>query len=238
MKQSTLFITIALLISFDLQAQYRKSIIVKAGEDIAQAFSPNGFFRFAEFDKGILFSRKQSGNSRQLFNYNILSGKVQFINPKGDTLEMTNPGVFDSLMIGKTVFYYVEDLGFLEQLGAAGPVNLVKKTTIKIKPETVGAYGSTTSTSSIDKIDTYVVGGRVYNYRVNEDMNLKEMIDWYWITPGRIPQKATRKNLLQLLPRTKQPVAEALIKEQKTNFDKEADLIRLIQTIQGSTLSI
>jgi hypothetical protein len=214
-----------------MNAQYRKSIPVKAGEDLAQAYSPHGFYRFAQFEAGALYSRSKSGNSRQSFNYNILSDKIQFINPQGDTLDMTNPSLFDSVLIGNTIFLYKEHEGFLEQLAAAGSVKLIKKTTLKIKPESIGAYGSATSTSSIDKIDTYVVGNRVFHYKVSEDMVLKQMIDWYWIGADGNLRKATRKNLIPLLSPAKAAWAGEFIKQQKIDFDKEADLVRLVQAI-------
>lgn len=229
MKYPVLLI-ISILLYTSSQAQYRKSTEVKAGQDIAQAFSPNGFYRFPQFTTGALFSRMRSGNSSQLFNYNLLYDKIQFIN-HGDTLEMSNPTLFDSILIDKQVFFYRQEYGFLEQVAASGSINLVKKTSIKIKPMSVGAYDGATTTSAINKVNTYTTGFNVYNFTVNEDVAIKESVDWYWMNTNGDIKKATKNNLFLFLPESKQKKAQAFMKENKISFAKEEDLARLIRSI-------
>jgi hypothetical protein len=230
MKYRGLFIIPCLFFILPAQGQYRKSIAVNAGEDMAQAFSPNGFYRFPQFSQGALFSRKRSGNSAQLFNYNLLDDKILFINREGDTLVMANPTLFDSVRIDNRTFYYREDAGFLEVV-ASSPVMLVKKTIIKIKPQSVGAYDGNTTTSAINKINTYMVGTNRYNYTVNENVVLKETVDWFWIDGNGNLVKASRKNFLSLLTPGKKTAAEAVIRQKKTDFDKESDLVEMLSAL-------
>lgn len=209
-------------------SQYRKSITVKAGEDIAQSFSPNGFYRFAQFSNAGLYNKKRSGPSDMLFNYNILTDHMQFINNTKDTMDMMNPTLFDSVIIENTVFYYRQEEGFLELIATAWPVRLVKKTSIKMKTETVGAYGTSNATSSVDRMKTLMVGNNVYNYKSNENMVIKTMVDWYWIGDNGNLLKATKKNLLPLLSPEKASAADNFIKQNKISFDKESDLVKLL----------
>lgn len=230
MKYRFLFIAACLFCCISSSAQYRKSTEVKAGQDIAQSFSPNGFYRFPQFTTGALFSRMRSGNSSQLFNYNLLYDKIQFIN-QGDTMEMSNPTLFDSILIDNQLFYYRQEYGFLEQVAASGIIKLVKKTSIKIKPLTIGAYDGATTTSAINKVNTYTTGFNVYNFTVNEDVVIKESVDWYWMNKNGEIKKATKNNLLLLLPESKQKNTQAFIRENKTSFTKEEDMVRLISSI-------
>ena len=84
-----------------LNAQPGKTITVKAGDDIAKAWSPAGFYQFPQFSKATLFRKTGQVNSNSLFNYNIFYGMIQFINETGDTLDLVNPSLFDSIMFGK-----------------------------------------------------------------------------------------------------------------------------------------
>lgn len=84
-----------------LKAQPGKTITLKAGDDIAKAWSPAGFYRFPQFSKATLFRKTGQGHSNSLFNYNIFSGMIQFINETGDTLDLVNPSLFDSIMFEK-----------------------------------------------------------------------------------------------------------------------------------------
>src|SRR5690348_6088472 len=149
MKYTGLLLLSGLILSTSLFGQYRKSIFVKAGDDVAQAYSPHGFYRFPKFTEASLYNVKRQGQSSMLFNYNLFTDRMQFINNEGDTMDMMNPLRFDSMVVDKTIFYYKAETGFLELIGTAWPIRLVSKTDIKLKPESIGAYGGSNTTSSV-----------------------------------------------------------------------------------------
>lgn len=229
MKFSWLFILIVIFQTATVFGQAGKSIMVKAGEDIAKAYSPNGFYRFSQFIKATLYRKNGRSGSDQLLNYNIFSGAMQFINEKGDTLDLINPSLFDSIVIDGNIFYYQD--GFLELAAASKPVRLLKKTRIKLIPERRGAYGTTNSTGATDKIGNYTFGNSVYTISVTEDMTLKESIDWFWMDENGKLWKANKDNLLLLLPADKQESTKTWLKQNKTSFAKEADLKKLMQIL-------
>jgi hypothetical protein len=231
MKRMLLLMLLLIVLSLTLFGQYRKSTRIKGGADIAQAYSPNGFYRFAAFSKGALFSKQRSGSSSMLFNYNLLDDKMQFIN-QGDTLDMMNPTLFDSVVIDNRVFYYKADLGFVELLATTSSMRLVKDVGLKIKSETVTAYDGASSTSAVSRVSATVVNNRVYNFSMNEDVVLKETIDWYWIDDRGSILKASKKNFLSLLPPSKKTWAESFIKDNKIDFDKESDLLKLVLALK------
>ena len=125
MKQLVLFILPLLLYSSLMFAQSRRSLRVMAGENIAQAYSPNSFYYFPQFIKAILFYKTGDQNAGQRFNYNILSGTMQFINPAGETLNIGTPTKIDSVVFEKNVFVHHD--GFMEIVTRTDSIILQKK---------------------------------------------------------------------------------------------------------------
>jgi hypothetical protein len=209
-----------------LFGQSGRSITVKAGEDIAQAWSPSGFYRSSQFRKAVLFRKEGQSNSNALFNYNIFSAKIQFINETGDTLDLINPTLFDSIVIGENVFYY--DEGFLELVASSGLIRLVKRTQIKMRPETVGAYGATNSTGATDKVSSYSINGNMYSFSLNQNMTVKESTSFFFMNENGKMLKATKNNLLLLLPADKQEYVKLYLNNNKVSFEKEGDLKKML----------
>jgi hypothetical protein len=232
MKYTALVLLTGLFCTTMLFGQYRKSIFVKADDDVAQAYSSNGFYRFAQFTEASLYNVKRMGQSSMLFNYNLFTDRIQYINNEGDTMDLMNPLRFDSMVIDKTTFYYKSEIGFLELVGTAWPIRLLSKTDIKLKTESIGAYGGSNTTSSVDMMKTVVVGTTMYNYKSNENVTIKQSIDWYWMGKDGTMLKATRRNLNTLLPPEKVRIADDFIKQNNIRFDREADLIKLLVALR------
>jgi len=228
MKYYMLFILIFPACCNLVVAQPGKSIRVKAGEDIAQAYSPQGFYRFPQFSKAILYFKGSSRNTGVLFNYNIFSGNMQFISPKGDTLDLANTSGLDSIVFETHAFVYNE--GFMEVVAQIDSLKLLKKLILKNEVENIGAYGQANSTASITNVKTVIVGTSVYNLVVNQDVVLNENISWFFANGNNIV-KANKTNLLKLLTPEKQVKGEAYLKKNKTSFERENDLKKLLEAI-------
>ena len=230
MKHYLLFFLAALL-NCNLFAQTGQSIRVKAGEDVAQAYSPQGFYRFPQFSNAALFFKGGGRNSGVRFNYNVLSGNMQFIGQNGDTLDMVAAASLDSIVFEKNVFLYNE--GFMEVVAHSDSLKLLKKMIVRTQVENIGAYGLPSATASIVNIKSISAGTGVYNLVINQDVVLSENISWFIINGNNKMIKANKANLLKLLPAGKQTKAEAYLKQNKTNFESENDLKKLIEAIAG-----
>lgn len=230
-RQLVLLILSLLFYSNPMFAQSRRSIRVKAGEDIAQAYSPHGFYRFPQFSKAILFFKGGNQQSGQLFNYNILSGTMQFINPAGETIHIGAPANIDSIVFEKNVF--IQNDGFMEVVAQADSIILLKKIIIKTRQEKIGALGLPTQSASIDNISTYSGDTNVYNFIINADVVVTETVSWYWMNRNNTLLKATKGNLLKLLPASGQSTAEGYMKQTKIDFEKETDLKELMANLAG-----
>jgi hypothetical protein len=225
MKQISLFLCLSLILCIPSPAQSGRSITVRAGEDIAKAYSPSGFYRFPQFSRAIFYSKEGAGYEGLLFNYNLLADQLQFINKSGDTLQVVNPTVFDSIQIDKSIFYY--DHGYLEKVAGTQNLRLVRRTAIKLKPEAVGAYGSSGATAAINQITEYTVGANLYSLVLNQDIVIRVDVDWYWMNQNGTLTRATKNNFLSLLDPSKQESVRTFLKQNKISFAKEDDLVKL-----------
>jgi hypothetical protein len=231
MKYCVLFFLAAFL-NYNLAlAQTTRPMRIKAGEDVAQAYSPYGFYRFPQFGQAKLYFKDGGRNNGKQFNYNILSAALQFIGPKGDTLDLAGQENIDSVVFTGSTFLYND--GFMEIVATADSIALLKKIIIRTQTENIGAYGMSNSTASIVSMRTYSSGTSVYNLVLNQDIVLTEVVSWFFTGGNKNIVKATKTNLLKLLPAEKQTKAEAYLKENKTSFEKEADLKKLIAAIAG-----
>jgi len=229
MKWLTILALVLFIGSNPLIAQTRKSIRVKAGDDLAQAYSKHGFYRFPQFTKAILHFKNGSNKDGILFNYNILSGNMQFIGPKGDTLDLNGAASIDSIVFPQTIFYNMD--GFQELVARAGSLRLLKKPVIRMQAENIGAYGQPNPTSSIINYTNYFSGTNVYNLSINQDVVIVETIQWSFMDNSFQPRKVGKETLLQSLPPEKQAVATDYMKKNKVNFDKEKDLFNLMNEL-------
>ncbi len=108
---------------------------------------------------------------------------------------------------------------------------MVKKTKIKMRPETIGAYGAVNSTASIDRISNYSINGNMYSFTLNENVIVKENVSLFLMDPAGKLMKATKSNLLLLLPAEKKAKAKIYVKENKVSFEKEGDLRKLLESL-------
>jgi hypothetical protein len=231
MKMRSYLFLLLLFAQVSTYSQTHKSTRVEAGEDIAQAYSRSGFYRFPVFSRATVYMKNGTLTTEQLFNYNMLSGKLQFINKAGDTMDISNPALIDSVFFEKTFFCY--NNGFMEMVAATDSVRLFKKNIIKFSYENIGGYGTASPTSAISNINTFTTSSNVYNLRLNQNIVLDETIYWYWMDNRHNLAKATRSNLLSLLPPTQKAPVEAYLKKEKINLEKEKDLMQLMNMLQS-----
>jgi hypothetical protein len=227
-----LFVLLILTITQEVAAQSRRSIHVHAGDDLGEAYSPNGFYRFPQFKKATVYTHTGVGNRELLFNYNIYLRTIQFISKSGDTLDIANPSVIDSVVFDNASFYNTAN-GFIELAGQADSIRLVKRTELRFHRENVGGYGTSSASSSIATLQDISRFTVRYGLRLNYDIVIEETVHWFWLSKDNVMEKATKANLLRLLPASGQQATEDFIKKKKIDLDKEKDLDELMAMLQG-----
>jgi hypothetical protein len=224
-----LLVFVSLAIPGLLQAQGNRIVRVKAGDDVAQAYSPNGFYRLPAFSDATVYFSGGAQNKGTLLNYNILSGSLQFISPKGDTLDMAGTNSIDSVVFPNLVYLYKD--GFLEVAGHADSLLLLKKIQLKTQVESVGAYGMPNTTASITNIRSFSNANGVYNLILNQDLVITESVTWFVSNKGSTPVKMSKDNFLKLLSGPQLEKANNYLKQNRTNFDRENDLKKLLAAL-------
>lgn len=220
----------AFTVAITLNAQLTERIVVKAGDNIAEAMGPAGYFRFPKFTEGILVL-KNGLKSRGAFNYNIMNGEMQYIDSKGDTMAIAVPEDIAEITVGENTRFIYANKSYLEILSSAPQAKLAKKLKVTVENDKKGGYGQSSQTSSQDQYTQFTSDSRVVY--LSYDLALTKRISYYWLDNKNDPQPATKKNALRLVVKDNQGKLETFIEENKINFTKDEDLRKLL-TFAGS----
>lgn len=206
--------------------------IVNAGESIKDDLGDSVIYRYPEFTPGVVYY-KNGTFSRAPLNFNLITGEMEFISPSKDTLAIANESTIKYLIIQSDTFYY--DKVFIELVHSNAKAKLGKLEIIKltdVKKE--GAYGQMSSTSAITTVSNLYNDNKSFysnsqSYKLTEktDLSLQKEI-FYFIgnsTDNFLP--AAKRNVDKLFG-NKSLNVEPFIKENKIAFNKENDLIELI----------
>ena len=202
------------------------AIILKAGMSINESISITDLYEYPQFVYGKVFFKPGDSSSGRL-NYNRLVGQMQFIDFKGDTLNIADPGTIKSIRINNDLFYY--DEGYVKLIKDSNTIKLAAKQTLRVvNKEKTGAYNMPSSTSAIDSYGSYMSEGKMYKLVPREDIVLKKQTQYYFGDKFNHFILANKKNLLRLY--SKQNVSlNAYLKENNVDFTSQEDLEKLLQ---------
>jgi len=219
-----------LVFSNSMVAQPIEKITVKSGEDLSEVLSAYGMYRFPAFKDGTVIFRNGS-NAGGKMNYNIFLQLIQFIDPKGDTLVISNPETIDSVYIDSSLFYY--NKGYFQVVADYGNCKLALKQKIEFRPVKIGAMGlpsNGTSGLSYESISTYhVINSRL---TLNEDIIVLKQNIYYLFYKKYRDEKANRQGFLLAFAGHKDEV-DAFIRANRINFDSLPDLKKLTEFCLG-----
>jgi hypothetical protein len=185
-------------------------------------------YRYSQFAEGKAFY-KNGGITESRFNYNYLTNRILFINPKGDTLELSNGEDFEKIAIRSDTFCYYNK-GFIQQLTHHTTYNLFLKTSLRYNGrEKKGAYGGYSSTSASTSIsDMYVSVGPGVG-KLTSDENIMYSFGHSYYLSGKYGTfyPASKKGIYELLPKHQKEIKEFL-QTNKIDFTKKDDMEKLL----------
>lgn len=228
MKKTGILVA-ALIVTILANAQLHEKIVVKAGENVAEAVSPNGFYRFPKFTEGT-FTLKNGSKASAMFNFHIGNGEIEYLGDKGDTMAIGVPDDIANVTIGESTFIY-NNKTVIEILAGKEPAKLARRVRIILENEKKGGYGESAPASSQANFKNFNFATGMF--QLTHDIAIIKTTSYYWADDRNNLTAATKKNSLKLVSKDKQPKLEAFIEENKTNFNKEDDLRRLV-TFAGS----
>lgn len=205
-------------------AQTFERISVKAGEDLSRLISANGIYRFPVFGKGVIVFKNAKKINASL-NYNLLSGTMDFIGDKADTLSIGNPETIGFINLEKTFFYYGD--GYMEVITDKGVLKLARKLKVRLESEKVGAYEQAAPASSISGYKNFYTATDNYNLMLNQNTIIIKEITFFWIDDKGGIILANKENTLKLFA-NKEGGIQQYAKQKHLDYRKEADLVELL----------
>jgi hypothetical protein len=210
-------------------AQTSRTWVVKSNEDLADNSSGIPIYKYATFTKGRVYLKDGDSSGGRL-NLNYLSGTMDFLGPKGDTMYLSEPELIKYVIIDKDTFYY--DNGFIELLEQNNTARLGMKTRIRFADKRkIGAFGLSSNTTNIESKDAILDNNRVYKLRYNEDIVLREETTYYISDKKTAFVDATRKNVLNLFSEKKKQLS-AYFDANDVQMKKESDLNALMAYLE------
>lgn len=204
-------------------AQNTETIRVKAGGDISKIISPTGIYRFPLFTTGTYVKNNNIASSAKL-NYNLLTGEMQYLNSKGDTMTIANASEMNVFKIQDVLFYYRN--GYKEVIVDNDSVRLAVETSIKLEYEKVGLYGQSNASQDIITINSYT-NTNIFQLTLGEDAVIRKKTTYFLFNKNDPPVIATKKSFLKIFTKNKTAINK-YIDDNKINFNKQEDLKSLL----------
>lgn len=223
--KALLLLLFALLEHTCVFAQNTTSVTIQAGSKISDVLTAADIFYYPQFSKGKVCFRNGTKSTTKL-NYSHLADEMQFINPNGDTLALTDEKTIQFICIDKDSFYY--DKGYVKFIGGNNKIKLAEKRVwVAGEIKQIGAYNSTSSLSSITSFTSYNNFGRTYDLVLNEDVALTKVGFYYFGDIDNHFVPASKKNLQILFPKEQRRI-ETYLKENKVDFNDKKDLEKIV----------
>jgi hypothetical protein len=231
----TIFLLAAACLGYGLtaSAQTGQPIRVRAGQEIGTAIPVAERYRYAAFTPGSVSYLSGTVSSGR-FNYNLLLGEMQFIDPRGDTLSLANETLLNHVKVGEDLFYYDPAHAYLEVIADANPVKLARKRRLVMAGnEKEAAYGQSTGTSAVRTLNSYATSNsQLYRFKPKGDVLFNHEESYFIIDANKRAHRARRAAFLKVFGRNKKEV-EAYLKAEPVDFDKREDLEKLLRFCAG-----
>ena len=206
------------------------TILIRAGKTFHESVSVTDIYQYPQFVVGKVFF-KQGDSTTAKLNYHKFLNDMQFIDFKGDTLNIINAATIRLVRINNDVFYY--DNGYVKLIKETNGIKFASKETLRLLGKSkIGAYDMANPTSAIDSYGTLIDQRGIFNLVPREDITLAKKTLYYIGDKFNRFLLANRKNIHDQF--SKQGGAlKAYFKENNVNFDNREDLEKLLQFLAG-----
>ena len=223
----TKLITAALLLlfSFAAKAQITEKIRIKAGENISEALSTHGLYKFPAFDLGtVLFKDGSTTNAKM--NFNVFMNAIQFIGNNGDTMVIDKPELIDTIKIDSSVFIYKKE--YMEVIADYNGSKLLRQQKISSENIKNGAFGLPSPGASIESYGRSTSTTSINQLTLNEDIVVERQTSYSLSYKKFCSAHANQSGFFDAFPGIKKEILD-FINQNKTDFKKEDDLKKLLQ---------
>ncbi len=230
MKRAIIFSI--LFIAISAYGQMPVSYTIGPGQKFTDILTHSDIYRFDNFMQGREFLKNgQTASGRMNFNY--LSGEMQFLGDKKDTLSLANPEGIDYIVFANSgpVFYRTAD-GYVEIIHQGRTYSLAEKKSYKtLNKNREGAYGQLSSSSASDLYGGFNWNGNYYNLVSKESIIIALVPELYIANTKREFMLLKKASLNKLFPDNKVILAQDL-KTSAPNIGSTQDVIKLLEKLQ------
>ena len=204
------------------------TIIIKAGTSFNESVPITDLYEYPEFVYGKVFFIQGDSSGGRL-NYNRFLDQMQFIDFRGDTLNIAYPGTIKFIRISNDLFYYDNDYGYVKLIKDNNTIKLAAKQSLKVLGRNkIGAYDMASPGSAIDNYASFTIDNKNYNLTPRVDITLTKKTQYYFGDKYNHFVLANKKNLLSLYSK-KDGAITAYLKENKVDFNNPEDIEKLFQ---------
>ncbi len=221
----TFVVIIFLMLVKGVAGQISTELVIPAGTIVSEVLTPDKIYQHPQFTLGKVLYRNGT-ETEALLNYNNLSGDIEFIGPKKDTLVIGKDlmPTIKKIMINGHNYFYNE--GYFEEVKDNASGKLLKKQIyMVVNRERMGAYSQYTSLSAITSYNTLFDrgGGMLGSLKVNEKIILSLQSQYFFGDKNDNFLPATKKNLVKSYPSKKVQI-DGYLEQHKVDFKNIEDL--------------
>jgi hypothetical protein len=219
-----IFLFAALLLQgVTARSQINDKMIIHAGDSLSKHYT----WLFPTFGDATVKMRDGTSLIYKM-NFNLLLCDMQFINPKGDTLVITNPAVVDSILLDSSSFVYDYKKGYFQILVTSGTVSLAIHRQTTFDPVPIGAMGAKSQAGGIEMINSVSNRQGTFPLTLNEDIYVLKSTSFLLYYKGGGIENAGKADFMRIYKGDRRTFDE-FVKANKIDFNKQGDLEELFQ---------
>lgn len=182
-------------------------------------------FLFEDFEEGVATYKNGSGVAG-LFNYNLLDGKIMFLDD-GEVMELATPNEFSNIKINGRTFVNVKNGVFYERVTCGSTSLFVWWKFQAISKGKNAGYGSTSQTSAITNVAALESPGSYYRLKSSEKFDWVDKSSYQLYIDGKYRSFNSAKSFIKLFKKHENEIS-AYIDEEKIDFKNLDDIKKLV----------
>lgn len=211
-----------------LIAQEYKSVTVKAGTSVKDYFPVSERYLYPNFTNGKVKFKNQIITPSK-FNYNLLSGEMEFIQSK-DTLFFPSKKEVDLIVVARDTFYYHD--AYL-QLIRSGSLSVFIRRSMDIKNILKqGAMGTVNRSAASESYDFVLTGHISIDLKPVDDMVLQRKDEYLYSTSADEFMHFNKKNIIRSRPGKENDIRNFL-KSNTVDWESRDDLLKLADFVNN-----
>lgn len=191
-------------------------------------------YLYEDFVDGTVYFSKEQKTMHLKLNVHLQNCTLHYL--EGDKVMQADPRNVEMIQLGDVSFIYMngELVRFIKAEEGVALVKLVKADLDELNKNTHGAYGMSTTTSSVNQIvsiGALGVSNLIYTRMRQERKEGKDLplIEKYYFIFGDKIVEATRKEVEKSLGDNGKTKLKAFLKQNKIKWKEEASLIKLLE---------